>query len=464
MSTLFILFIFALAAYLTWTRGLAVAFALVYLPVLVLVSAARPVVLPLLPDLTSTFAVGYGVLAGIALRGGFGGAWPFRWNLLDSIVTGLWLLAAIAVGNSEGVEMARNVLGDGFFDFLTPYLLARAAFHAPEGRRLALWSLVACALLVALMSPIEMRLRPQLFSRLLDAAGLYIAPNSMPLYRLGLARAQTTFLQPMDQGNGGLLLAALIGVFAATTRYGLRDWRVAMGLGAAVFVGVASLSFSAFLNIAIAGAVFGVLWSMKWTGRLLPVAAVIAVVGGVMVTNTLLTTPLGERSEKFGQDVRDSLHMRTLIVQQSWPLVQEAGLWGYGKRISKDRLDLDSVDNAYLLFIMQRGWPYFLLFLTIPFVVTFRAARAWGDFQTDAQRLPVAIAVAGLLAILVAMYTIFFGFVYAKLWLVLLGTFNSTVDALRGSVPAAQRAAYRPPGMAPGVRGTAYPVVAGKGA
>lgn len=466
MSTPFVLFIFSVSAYLTWTRGLAVAFALVYLPVLVLVSAAKPMVLPLLPDLSSTFAVGYGVLAGIALRGGFGGAWPFRWNLLDTVVTTLWLLAAIAVANTQGAEMARNMLGDGFFDFLTPYLMARAAFHSAEGRRLALWSTIACAVLVALMSPIEMRLRPQFFSRVLDGFGLYIAPNNTPLYRLGLARAQTTFMQPMDQGNGGLLLAALIGVFAATTRYGLRDWRVLMGLGAAVFVSVASLSFSAFVNVAVAGAVFAVLWFAKWSGRLLPLAAAGALVGGIMVTNVLLTTPLGERSERLGQDVRDSLHMRTLIVQQSWPLVQEAGWWGYGKQISKDMLDLDSVDNAYLLFIMQRGWPYFALFLTIPFIVTLRSARVWADAPADAQRLPVAIAVAAVLAILVAMYTIFFGFVYAKLWLVLLGVLNSTLDALQGRVPVrpatpAAGAPLMPPGQPmPG----GYPAFAGRGA
>jgi hypothetical protein len=356
------------------------------------------------------------------------------------------------------------MIGDGFFDFLTPYLLARYSFHSAEGRRLALWSSIFCAVAVALMSPIEMRLWPQYFSRILDQFGLYVAPNSMPMYRFGLARAQTTFMQQMDQGNGGVLLAGVIGVLAATTRVGLRDWRVVIGLGAAVFVSLASLSFSAFVNVALAFSAFGVLWSLRWTGRLLPAALAAIIVGGIMVTATLLNTPLGERAERLGQDVGDSMYMRTLIVQQTWPLAQEAGLWGYGKQISKDMLDLDSVDNAYLLFVLQRGWPYLVLFLTVPLLLTWRAARVWDRRTGDAQQLPLAIAASVLLTILVAMYTIFFGFVYAKLWLILLGLTVSMLDVLEGkaiAIPDGVGAPIAPTGaamVAPGV-----PAMAGRG-
>lgn len=471
MSTLVLLLIFALAAYLTWTRGIAFAFALVYIPVLVLLSVVKPLKLPLLPDLHSTFAVGYGVLAGIVLRGGIGRL-PFKWNLLDTAMVALWMLAATAVAISQGAELGRNMIGDGFFDFLTPYLLARYSFHSAEGRRLALWSTAACALAVALMSPIEMRLWPQYFSRILDQYGLYVAPNSTPMYRFGLARAQTTFIQQMDQGNGGILLAALIGVFAATTRVGLRDWRVMIALSAAMFVSLASLSFSAFVNVALAFSIFAVLWGLRWTGRLMPLAVIGIFLGGVMLTASLLNRPLGERAEKLGQDVADSMYMRTMIVQQSWPLAQEAGLWGYGKQISKDMLDLDSVDNAYLLFILQRGWPYLLLFLAVPLIFSWRASRVWGLRQGDAQHLPLAIACAVLLTMLVAMYTIFFGFVYAKLWLILLGLTNSMLDVLEGKAVAIPDGAGFLPHAAPAGLPTAggpaiaappFPAMAGRG-
>jgi len=432
MSYIVVLLIFSSATYFMWTRGISFAFAWVYLPVLVLLSATKAISLPLLPDMTSQFAVGYGVLAGLALKGGE--RLTIRWNLLDTIMTALWLLNAISAGVTEGSELLRNSLGDGFFDFLTPYFMARIAFQSADGRRAAFWSATACACIVALMAPIEMRLWPQFWSRQLDALGLYTPANSMALYRFGLARAQTTFWQPMDQGNCGILLAGLIGIFATTTSIGLRNWRPLAAIGVAIFVSMASLSFSAFLNIAVASGIFFALRAIPDLGRVVAVFVFIGILGGAAVTNHLLSRPLGERDDKLGQSVTDSLYMRTKIVQQSWPVVQEAGWFGFGKKISKDTLDLDSVDNAYLLMIMQKGWPYFLLFLSIPFVIALRTSSAFCVAPTESQRLPVMFSAAVLFAILIAMYTVFFGFVYARLLIVMLGLFSSITDVLIGRV------------------------------
>ncbi len=440
MSSIVVMLIFALAAYFTWTRGIAFAFAWVYLPVLFLLSATKSISLPMLPDMTSQFAVGYGVIAGLVLKGGE--RLTIRWNMLDTVIVALWVVNAISSGATGGMELARNAIGDGFFDFLTPYFLARIAFQSAEGRRAAFWSVTVCAGLIALMSPIEMRLWPQFWSRQLDAFGLFTPANSMPLYRFGLARAQTTFWQPMDQGNSGLLMLGMIGLFACTTALGWRNWRTITALGVAGFVAVASLSFSAFLNIAIAAGLFFALRALPDLGRVLAVFVVVGILGGVAVTNHLLSAPLAERGENFGQTVNDSVHMRTRIVQEGWPVAMDAGWVGFGKEgverelssRSPDKNYVKSIDNAYLLMIMQKGWPYFLLFMTIPFIVAFRTSAAFARAPAEMQRLPVIFVVAVLFAIFIAMYTIFFGFVYARLLIVMLGLFASLTDVLTGRV------------------------------
>ncbi|MCS7033215.1 MAG: hypothetical protein NZ561_04365, partial [Phycisphaerae bacterium] len=205
IAQLVVVLIFLASAYITWTRGVAFTCMLVYLPVQFFLASTEAIRLPLLPDMTSQFAVGYGLLAGLLFRGGE--HIPFRWNILDTIVTSLWMLAVVSEFSSEGLSMARNALGDGFLGMITPYFMARWAFFSAPARRVGFWSVALCAVILCLLCPIEMRLRPQIWSRILEQFGLYEAANSMPLYRFGLARAQTTFWQPMDQGLAGAIMA-----------------------------------------------------------------------------------------------------------------------------------------------------------------------------------------------------------------------------------------------------------------
>lgn len=443
MSAIVVILIFSSAAYVTWARGMAHVFGLVYLPVMFFLSVTRPINLPLLPDMTSQFAVGYGVIAGLFLRGGE--RMPFRWNVLDTLVTAMWVWTIISSWLLVGPATARNAFGDGIFDFLTPYILARAAFFSPEARRSAFWSVSICAVLVALLSPIEMRLQPQIISRILDDMGLYTAANSMPLYRFGLARAQTTFHQPMDQGNSGVIIAGFVALFAATTSIGLRDWRALLAIGAGLFISMASLSFSAFVNVVAVLGIFGLIYYMPFIGRFLNVLVVIGVIAGVAMTSAFLNHQLGERGEQFGQTLDDSMHIRTRIVQEAWPIARDAGWLGFGKdgvepqlkERAPDKNPIKSVDNAFLLMTMQRGWPYFAIFMCIPFAIGAMTAKVWRVAPLESQRVPVMIAVAVLFSILLAMYTIFFGFVYSHLWLGMLGLFASLCDTLLGRAPVA---------------------------
>jgi hypothetical protein len=59
-----------------------------------------------------------------------------------------------------------------------------------------------------------------------------------------------------------------------------------------------------------------------------------------------------------------------------------------------------------------------------------RAARALSVASRDEHRIPVIAAVAGLGGTLAAMYTVWFGFAYETLFILLLGLSNSMFDVL----------------------------------
>src|SRR5204863_7053065 len=123
--------------------------------------------------------------------------------------------------------------------------------------------------------------------------------------------------------------------------------------------------------------------------------------------------------------MENSMYIRAKIVQNSWPFAQTAGALGYGNKIRKSQLDLDSVDNPYMLFIMRRGWVFLCLFLVIPVVVAIRSSIAFARAHLFAQRFPLIVAVAAVFGTMIAMYTVWFGFVYAILWMMMLAISQS---------------------------------------
>jgi hypothetical protein len=179
-----------------------------------------------------------------------------------------------------------------------------------------------------------------------------------------------------------------------------------------------------------------VLWLMPFFGSYMISFLIVLLLGGIVMTLHLKNMPLGER-EDIGQSLVDSTWIRAQIIQHSWPYASEAGYFGYGSTLKKGDLDLDSVDNSYILFTMRRGFVGLFLLLSMPLVLTLRASKVFRRYRDRAQRLPVAIAVSALLGIMVAMFTVWFGFSYATLWVILLGLTHSMLDVLLyGPAPA----------------------------
>jgi hypothetical protein len=205
---------------------------------------------------------------------------------------------------------------------------------------------------------------------------------------------------------------------------------VQIGLCAAIGASLSSLSFTTFMALAAFFGIAAMIWYMPRTGRLLVAMSVAMLVSGYVLTQQMNSATIWEQGEEIGQTASDSLRIRTIIVQKCWPFVTSAGWFGYGDTISRKELDLDSVDNSYVLFAMKYGFVYLVLFLLIPIVLSVRAARALNRARIAAQWQPLALAVGASISVMIAMYTVWFGFIYAILWLMMLAMLESMTDVL----------------------------------
>jgi hypothetical protein len=243
-----------------------------------------------------------------------------------------------------------------------------------------------------------------------------------------------TFNHPIDTGNCGMLIAAMIALMASTTSVGLKNIYVQLGIIASLAISATSMSWSSYAGTAAAVGLFAAIWCIPLLGRVLPLIVIAMICGGFIVANRLEHMDLGPR-ENVGQTFSDSLWIRASIMQNSWPFASTAGAFGYGKTIKHSELNLDSVDNGYLLFTMTRGWVFLTLFLSLPLMLALRASWLYGRTQLPQHRLPVIISIAAVLGAMVAMFTVWFGFVYSFLWILMLAMGHSILDVLRYGPP-----------------------------
>jgi hypothetical protein len=427
MGQLFAIAMLIAALVLTLRRNAVWAFTTLYIPCVILFSNTKKIMLPGVPDIDALYGIMYGILGGIIIKGGE--SLNFRFGIADAIMVGLSLCAIVSASATEKIWTGVNMIGIEFLGFLMPYFLARAMFLDPVARRRALWILVTLIIGIGFFALIEVRLWPFWVSRHLKPLGLFVGQNTMVMMRFHFFRTQITFHHPIDTGNACLLIAGMIAVLAMTTSVGLRNNWVKFAIFTALCVSFTSLSYSAWFGALAAIGMLTVLLTMPIFGRVLVLFFIVLLAGGIFMSLRLENMVLGER-ENIGQTIQDSTYIRAKIMQNCWPFAASAGAFGYGQTLDKTEVGLESVDNSYVLYIMRRGFVGFGLLLSIPLVLTWRASGVYGRYNNDAQRLPVAVAVTVLLGIMVAMFTVWFGFVYASLWVILLGLTHSMLDVL----------------------------------
>lgn len=439
MALLVLLFIFVAALVVTMSYGLTRTAVYVYLPVVLCLIQLHPTKLPGIPDLTSISAIGYAIVFVLCFR-----ASEFklvRFNMLDGLMLCLFGWTMLSFVATTGLWQAISAGGSTFFTWLMPYALGRVVMLDADARRRLLPVVCLATIVTGLLAMIEARLMPFVVSRMVEEkTGLISTFNTMVMYRYGFARSQVLTPHPIDLGNVGVLLGTIILILTPVLGRRWNQPLPLMGILGAGMMVFASISFTCFFALAAAIG-FYIAFSLRGLGPRLVLPALCGIILGlVAMTAFLLGRDVDLENTDFANAAEGSLWMRTVIVQGSWKVAQVAGLFGFTGEIPGEKIGTGSIDNAYMLFIMRRGWPYIVLWALLGLGLAWRGTTALARTRSAAERYPMAAGLAGLMAILLAMYTVWYGFVYAQLFVFVLGMVVSMTQMFeqREKAPALQ--------------------------
>lgn len=436
LSAILLLLIFLATTCVTVVKGIGYAFVYLFVPVMLFLSLLLPVNLPGIPDLSAETALGYGVIAGCLLA--FSARWKeicqLRLNFLDIFILLMMIPPTISVFVNDSVWDAISKTGQLFFRWVMPYFFARVAFLNQDARRALLPVICLSAMVLGFFAAVEARLMPYFITRAMEQLNLAKVANSQVFYRFGLMRAQTSLGHPIDLGNMGVILGGMIILLAPIAARRFTHPLVIGGiLGAGAMV-VGSVSFTG-LTAMSAAFIFLFLFSRPHYGPKLVLPTVIGLIFFIsLVMNNMLTKPIPE--ERPSDPLEASVWIRVRIIQEGWEKAINAGLFGEGQYISTEGIGTGSIDNAYILFVMQYGWGYLVLWVILALLIGWYGGRTLQRTRLSSERIPVAAVCACICSILLAMYTVYFGFVYAVFVLVLVGVLSAMYQIFAALSPS----------------------------
>jgi hypothetical protein len=440
MNVVAIGFCFLVAFVLTVVRGAGVAFVFVYLPAILLICGVTGFPILGLPDPTAQTAAVYGILAGSVLRSPV----RIRLVLVDYLFVLLLLAYVVSAITTEYVYTGVSIFGSLILDLVAPYFITRFTMERRSLQRSALLVIVGCTLVIAFFALVEARLSPAYYAKLLTQIGLRDGYVDFADTRFGFFRAASTFRHPIDLGICGGLIALMIALLAVRSGVGLRDLRVRIGLAAASVCWLVAFSFTSYIGLAAGVGLLALLTTFRPARRRLVTGVLVAIAVGFAIAATLANTPLGERTAPGGSFAA-SLWIRHLIIQQAWESVAGAGFFGWGRLIQVG--DLESIDNAYLVIGIQRGWVPLALWLAVPVALAALCSRALRRARSAVAIQAVLLGFSGVFGTMVAMFTVWLGFAYQSLFVVAIAlTVNAAQHAMR---PAAAKRATPPSVPAP---------------
>lgn len=430
MNAPILIFIFALAFVVTLTRGGRMGFATVYLPALILMNLLRPIPLPGFTDMTAPVAATYGILLGMLPH--LGEKLPYRLNLLDGLVFAMLSSPIITTWLTVDLHECISVASGVLITMIVPYMLARSIVTDVPSRRAAMWSVSICALLLAAMAAVEARLWPYYFSRLMISAGLVDNISDFVYHRYGLFRARTTFIHPIDFGLASVALLGILIYLASTIRGSLHRWSIRIALLALAGCALMAISYTSIVAM-LAGAAVFMFQRMRFIRRHVIVVLFAGMLAAAGAAGYLLQYDVGDME---AQTIEGSISTRAQIMQIGLPAAMDAGPFGYGKNIPRSDVSLASVDNGYLLAWLRYGYVNLIFMLAVPLVLFWRAGHAFRSARGQSTPIPLALLIAAVSAMLAGMYTVWFGFTYATLFVLLVGLTSSTLELYEQAVPA----------------------------
>jgi hypothetical protein len=436
MNVVLIVTCFLSSLMITLSRGAGPAFALTYLPALLLIAQTPALVLPGVTDADPPAAAIYGILLGGILAG----RRPrLRATAVDYVVALLLCTYALSAFMTAHSWRAVSVTGSMALNYgFLPYFVVRIAYQRRAPPRQALALLVATTFVICVFALIETRLWPNTFGNLLSSLGLKESTPQTMFRRLGRFRALVSFGHPIDLGISAALVFAMLAMFAWRLRIARNNIWVLAGSAAALVASFCAISFSAFMGLGCGMLLYLILIRFPHARRLLPVMAALLILVGFAIAGQLATSQTDERVRGEGA-FSGSLRNRQELIQLAWDTSKTAPLFGWGDTLPEE-IDR-SVDNAYLLIAMRRGWVALGLWLALPVLLAALASRG---VRRARERRQVQIILAGFSAVvgtMISMYTVWFGFLYPSFFMIVLAlTVNESQAAIHASRPAQKRA------------------------
>ncbi|MDB5326648.1 MAG: hypothetical protein JWM57_2217 [Phycisphaerales bacterium] len=407
--------------------GVGKTFAYWLLPAVMLFNFAKSLPMPGLPNITANNMVLYGVFCGLPF------CWQelrkIRWNILDSASLLVLIPVAITTTMSTGdLKLGQRETMETACRWIFPYFMARIAIQDADSRRSILRSVCVMTAVLGLLTAIECKLKPNMTARFFEKLQWSTVANDGVLTRWGLARAMVTAGQPIDLGCLGVLAGTIILIMLPATG---TSWKKPLplagilGCGAMVFGSVSNTAWGAMV-IAFLGFY---LLTRPNLGKLLALPVLLLMLGTMLyLSNGMLNEPYNQ--ERPEGALASSRWIRVKIMQDAWPQASTAGWFGWGAALDTTAIGIGSVDNSYLLFVLQTGWFSLTVWVLMLLIMAIKGSVALARAGPISERAPVAAALSGLLAIVFAMYTVFFGFTYAVMFHIILGMLSTMTQML----------------------------------
>ena len=426
---------FLAAVLITLSRGAGSAFALLYLPAVLLLSQATSVHLPVLPDAKPSDACIYGILIG----GFLGGRRPrLRPSSLDYVIVLLWFAYVISAVLRDSLYTGVSVFGGMGLSLVAPYFIVRCTLERKRTQREALFMLVATIAIIAFFALIEWRLWPYTFLRQLNNLGIGGFTGGRLIPRFGFFRSVASFSHPIDLGICAALVLAAIFILANRCGVGTRNAWIRLGLGMALVAWLLSLSFTPYLGLAAGLCLYLVLSTVPSAKRFLTVGVATLIALGFIYTAYVASTPLQEIPVD-GSTLSASLWARHTIIKLAWEPAATAGAFGWGIE-GTGNFGIRGFDNAYLLITTQRGWVPLGLWLALPLCLAATVSRALRRARSRSMVRSILAGFSASIGVMIAMFTVWLGFVYSLLLPVIIAL---TVNAAQAAAPV-RRTSRRP--------------------
>jgi hypothetical protein len=399
----------------TFSRNAGSAFAVVYLPSLLLLSRVSSLELPGLPDASPAAACVYGILLGglLARRRP-----RIRLGSVDIIVALLLVQYVISGVLTEYLYTGVSVFGSFFLELVGPYFIVRCSVRQRKELRLALVALIASIVVIALFAVIEMRLWPHYYASLLSSLGLGDFSPGRPLMRFGFFRARSAFPHAIDLGNSSGLVLAITYVVALQSGIGTKTIWVRGSLALALIAAICGLSFTPYAGLGAGLSLFLALRRLPVLRRFLVLVVLVVMTVGYSYASYTANAPLPERPPE--EDVlASSTWVRKLIIKQAWRAAGAAGFFGLGGDLDIGELmELKSLDNAYLRITINRGKGALLLVLSLPIGLALVASRALRRARSGPLSRSIQAGFCAIVGAMVAMFTVSLIGVYPSLLLI----------------------------------------------